>query len=319
MMNNVQRYIDPFTDFGFKKIFGSEPNKDLLIDFLNELLKGHKVIRTLTYAKNEHLGRTEEYRKAVFDLYCEGEEGEKFIIELQKVKQLFFKDRSIYYATFPIQEQAQKGEWLYELKEIYTIGIMDFTFDDQQPEQYYHLVKLMETQTKRVFYDKLTFIYLEMPKFTKAEQELVTNFDKWLFLLKNLNKFNEIPAVLQERIFRKVFEIAQVSKLTPEEMNQYELDLKVKRDNYSAMVSAIMEAQEKAMKEGLREGLKEGMEKGIEKGLEMGMEKGIDTQKRHTAIKMLKDKLFTLEQIASYTELPLETVRQLQDQLAGGK
>jgi predicted transposase/invertase (TIGR01784 family) len=180
---------------------------------------------------------------------------------------------------------------------------MDFTFDDRMPEQYYHHVKLMETQTNQVFYDKLTFIYLEMPKFTKDEHQLVTNFDKWLFLLKNLNKFNDIPSVLQERIFRKVFEIAQVSKLTTEEMNQYELDLKVKRDNYSAMMSAIMEAQEK----GLKEGLKEGMEKGIEKGM--------DTQKRHIAIKMLKDQIFTLEQIAGYTELPVEVIRQLQDEI----
>jgi len=126
-----ERYIDPFTDFGFKrppprKLFGSEPHKDLLIDFLNQLLKGQKHIQNLTYSKNEHLGKTDEYRKAVFDLYCENEKGEKFIIELQKVKQQYFKDRSIYYSTFPIQEQAPGGEyWNYQLKEIYTIGIMD--------------------------------------------------------------------------------------------------------------------------------------------------------------------------------------------------
>src|SRR5690606_683533 len=132
------------------------------------------------------------------DLYCENERGEKFIIELQKVKQQYFKDRSIYYSTFPIQEQAPEGEyWNYQLKEVYTIGIMDFSFDNTHPEQFQHEVKLIETKTKEIFYEKLTFIYLEMPKFNKNEDELVSHFDKWLYLLKNLHKFTKIPSVLQ--------------------------------------------------------------------------------------------------------------------------
>lgn len=181
-MQIKERYIDPFTDFGFKKLFGSEPNADLLIDFLNELLKGTKQIKYLKYLKNEHLGKTSDYRKAVFDLYCENEHGEKFIIELQKIRQRFFKDRSLYYATFPIQEQAPQGEdWKYELKEVYTIGIMDFVFDDTQTGQFHHEVKLIETKTKEIFSNKLTFIYLEIPKFRKSEAEMETHFDKWVF------------------------------------------------------------------------------------------------------------------------------------------
>jgi predicted transposase/invertase (TIGR01784 family) len=249
-MKIKERYIDPFTDFGFKKLFGSEPNKDLLIDFLNELLKGQKLIKDLTYAKNEHLGKTSEYRKAIFDLYCENENGEKFIIELQKVKQQYFKDRSIYYATFPIQEQAPEGEyWNYQLKEVYTIGIMDFSFNDTHPEQFQHEVKLIEIKTKEVFYDKLTFIYLEMSKFNKEEQVLETHFDKWLYLLKNLNKFREIPVVLQERIFRKVFEIAEVANLNEEEMRTYEASLKDKRDWKNALDTALFEQKIEMVKQ----------------------------------------------------------------------
>lgn len=132
----IERYIDLFTDFGFKKLFGSALNAGLLVDFLNELLKGKKKIKQLTYPKNEQLGKTHDYRKAVFDVYCESENGEKFIIELQRIKQKFFKDRSFYYATFPVQEQAPQGEgWKYALKEVYTIGIMDFTFDHTHPDQ----------------------------------------------------------------------------------------------------------------------------------------------------------------------------------------
>ena len=95
MSNRREKYINPFTDFGFKKLFGEEPNKDLLLDFLNELLKDKEgKIKNLTYLKSEHLGAGEPDRKAIFDLYCENEEGEKFIVELQKTKQKFFKDRA---------------------------------------------------------------------------------------------------------------------------------------------------------------------------------------------------------------------------------
>ena len=110
-MSLKDKYINPLTDFGFKKLFGIEPNKELLIDFLNQLLPAIHKVKTLSYTKNEQLGDNKHERKAIFDLYCESQSGEKFIVEVQKAKQNFFKDRSVYYSTFPIQEQAQKGNW----------------------------------------------------------------------------------------------------------------------------------------------------------------------------------------------------------------
>ena len=125
------KYINPFTDFGFKKLFGEEDNKDLLISFLNSLLEGKEVITDLTFKSTEKLGNTAPERKAVFDLYCENDKGEKFIVELQKTEQKFFKDRSLYYSTFPIQEQAEKGKkWDFKLKAVYLVAILDFEFDD---------------------------------------------------------------------------------------------------------------------------------------------------------------------------------------------
>jgi predicted transposase/invertase (TIGR01784 family) len=147
------RYINPFTDFGFKRIFGEEINKDLLIDFLNELLKGEQFIADLAYKKTESLSKTTIDRKAIFDLYCENDKGEKFIVEIQKTKQKFFKDRSIYYSTFPITEQAEQGEWNYELQAVYTVAILDFTFDDEDHDKtVVSHVQLMDTAKKRVFY-----------------------------------------------------------------------------------------------------------------------------------------------------------------------
>ena len=194
------KYISLLTDFGFKRVFGTEPNKDLLIDFLNTLLPTHHQIQDLSFSNNENLGNTAIDRKAIFDIYCQGKNGERFIVEIQKAKQNFFKDRSIYYATFPVQEQALKGEWNFKLSPVYTVGILDFIFDDHRNEEtIVHVVEL-KNQHCDVFYEKLKFIYIELPKFTKSIHELVTHLDKWLFLLKHLSELSDRPEILQEGI-----------------------------------------------------------------------------------------------------------------------
>jgi predicted transposase/invertase (TIGR01784 family) len=255
-MSSKDKYINPFTDFGFKKLFGTEFNKELLIDFLNQVLGEREQVRDLTYLNTENQGKTETDRKAVFDLYCENQKGEKFIIEVQNVSQLYFKDRSIFYATFPLQEQAPKGrDWDYYLKAVYTIGILNFSFADQSGEdRYIREVQLLDKQTFEVFYDKLTFIYLEMPRFKKREEELVTHFDKWLYVLKNLPKLQARPQKLQEKVFEKLFSEAELAKLTPDEMRTYEESLKVYRDNYSVIETAKNDAKVEIAREMKKEG-----------------------------------------------------------------
>lgn len=232
------RYVNPYTDFGFKKLFGTEINKDLLISFINSLLYGREVVKDLTYLNTEHLGTSEADRKAVFDVYCENKKGEKILVEMQRGEQRYFKDRSIYYATFPIRAQGQKGEWEYQLKAVYIIGVLNFTFDDKDDNYYHHEVQLIDNQTKEVFYDKLTFIYLEMPKFNKTENELNSMFEKWLFVLRNLSRLFERPKALQERIFTKLFEAAEIAKFTKKEYDAYEDSLKTYRDWYSTIHTA---------------------------------------------------------------------------------
>ncbi|BDC98478.1 Rpn family recombination-promoting nuclease/putative transposase [Persicobacter psychrovividus] len=249
----LSKFINPFTDFGFKKLFGEEANKDLLIDFLNQLLPEEDQIKELSYQNNEHLPRTPEERKAIFDLFCQNEAGETFIIELQRAKQKYFKDRSLYYSTFPIQEQAEPGkDWKFKLKSVYTIGIMDFVFDekDENKDKLLHHVQLLETETKEVFYDKLTFIYLETPKFTKELHELESKFDKWLYLLRNLEKLQDRPAQLQERIFTKFFDNAEIAHYTPVERKAYEASLKVYRDLFNVIETAKSEAEKIGIEKG---------------------------------------------------------------------
>ena len=243
-MSLLEKYINPLTDFGFKKIFGTEPNKELLIDFLNQLLPKEKIIKDLTYTKNEHLGGSKIDRKAIFDLYCESKSGEKFIVEMQKAKQNYFKDRSVYYSSFPIQEQAKRGNWNYKLTDVFTIGILDFIFEDHSKEaEFIHTVKLKD-QNCNVFYDKLTYIYVELPKFKKEEQDLKNRFEKWLFVLKHLANFQNRPKFSQDKIFKKLFESAEIANFTKKERELYEESLKYYRDIKNVVDTSREEGRE---------------------------------------------------------------------------
>lgn len=258
-----ERYVNFYTDFAFKKLFGTEVNKELLISFLNSLFDGREVIRDLKYLNVEHLGHVAAERKAVFDVYCENEHGEKFLIEMQKAEQEYFKDRSIYYSTFPIQEQAPKGIWNFELQRVYTIGILNFTFDTKSDDYLHHEVKLMDVKTKEVFYDKLTYLYLEMPKFRKTESELVTLLDKWLYAMKNLATLMERPAVLQEAVFRRFFEQAEIAAFSKEELRSYRESQK----DFWDLNSVIETAENKGIAKGRAEGRAEAAHKMIAAGI----------------------------------------------------
>ncbi len=289
-----ERYINPYTDFGFKMLFGTDMNKELLISFLNALLHGEQEIKDITYLNSEHLGTLEYDRKAVFDVYCENEAGEKFLVEMQKGEQQFFKDRSVFYSTFPIREQARRGEWDYELKAVYTVGILNFTFDDTDEECYHHEVKLVDMHTREVFYDKLTFIYLEMPKFNKSENELETMFDKWMFVLRNLSSLLERPVALQERVFERLFRAAEIAGFSKTERYEYEESLKVFRDMYSVITTAE------------RKGMKKGIEQGIKEGIEQGKK-----EEKIAIARNMKALNLPIETIAQVSGLSAEEVREL--------
>ncbi len=260
------KYLNPFTDFGFKKIFGEEASKPLLIDFLNALLPENDRIVDLTFKNNEQLGQSDLDRKAIYDIYCENEKGEKFIVELQKAKQNYFKERTIYYSTFPIREQAEKGEWNYNLKAVYCIGILDFTFDDYETEpeksEVVHTIKL-KNQNGKIFYDKLTFIYLEMPNFKLEESQLDSRLDKWLYFLKYLEDFQTIPAIIADEVFNQAFEKAELAKFGPQDLYNYEMNLKVYRDYKNTVDTAFDEGRLEGKLEGKLEIAKSAIQMGL--------------------------------------------------------
>ena len=291
-------YINPFTDFGFKKLFGTEVNKEFLKDFLNSILHDLEgEIVEISYATQEQLGITDESRRAIFDIYCTNERGEHFIVEMQKTQQKYFKERSLFYSTFPLQRQALKGkEWDFNLKAVYLVAILDFVFDDDEyPEKYRHVVKLKELETNKIWYEKLTFLYLEMPKFNKDISELKENDDKWLYVLKNMPILDKYPVSLQNKIFEKFFEVAQIAKLNFEEVFNYEMSLSGYRDYKNSIDFAAEKAKDKARAEGLAEGLAEGKHK-----------KAIET-----AINLMKLGILTNDQISQATGLSIDEIENI--------
>jgi len=257
------KYIDPLVDFAFKKIFGSEPNKDLLIAFLNEVFRGRKVIIDLTYNKNEHHGDLKDEGAAIFDLLCTGNKGEQFLIEVQRGRQGNFKERALFYTSRLISDQAPKGrrsEWAYNLHEVYLVALLeDFTLKIGKAAEYLHDVCLCNRDTGEIFYDKLNYTYIELVNFVKAESELGTELDKWLYVLKHISTMDKIPAYFRKPIFEKLFNIAEYPNLTKEEKTMYDSSMKYKWDNKNVLDYALKEKALEIALEIARELKKEGL------------------------------------------------------------
>jgi len=327
-----EKYIDPFTDFGFKWIFGTQEHKELLISFLNDLLELDDKIINIEYRNLEKLGLNVVDRKAIFDIFCTDEKDNNFIVELQRSKQKYFKDRSLYYTSFPIQEQSKKGDWDYKLKKVYFVGILEFDMYKDEPtikqddDKYLTKVQLCDVDSKEPFYDKLTYYFIEMPKFKKTEEELSSHLDYWLYMLNNMTELKAIPEKFKEdKLISQAFDIAEFLALSKDEQFAYQQDLKTRLDYKNVMdyakEMAEKEGLEKGLKEGLKEGLeeglREGMKNGLKKGKEEGLEEGIEKgakEKQIEIVKVLIANGVDIEIIISSTGLSREEIDKLKNQ-----
>lgn len=293
-------YIDPTTDYGFKRIFGSEVNKDLLIAFLNNLFRGRKTIQDLLYNKNEHVGDAEVMGNVIFDLTCTADNGEQFIIEVQRSTQVNLKRRMLYYGSKLIADQAPKGkrkEWNYGISEVYVIVLMDgFAMPDHKDsKKFLHDICLCNRDTGEIFYEDLGFIYLELINFVKVEADLESDLDKWLYILKNMSTMERLPVYLRKPIFEKLFQVAEYSKLSKEEREMYDTSLKRKWDN-------------KAVLDYARE---EGLQKGIEQGIEKGKQEVVEN--------LLVMGKFTIAEIANLATVSEDFVKEVHASLSKKK
>jgi predicted transposase/invertase (TIGR01784 family) len=312
------KYINPFTDYGFKKLFGEESSKPQLISFINAFLEldNKAKIVDLEFENLEKLGLSKRDRKTIFDIYCIDEDNNHILVELQRAEQSYFKDRMIYYSSILIQEQGLRGlyfdgkalnikkeprkvTWDYKLSAVYCIGILDFEFKDNDNSNYLHNVKLKD-QNNEVFYDKLNYVFVEMPKFNKKEDELVTYLDKWFYFLNNLDSLDKIPKIFNDdKVIKNAFKKAEFINMSKEEQSVYLASLKEYRDWYAVLTTA----EDK----GIQKGLKEAKGK-IEKALK---EKEKALKKIERSILIFYKKGFTIEELSEDFDLSINDINKI--------
>ena len=311
----MSKFINPFTDYGFKLIFGREVSKDLLIEFLNDLLEGERVITDLQFLNNEQLPLYPEGRGIIYDVYCTTDTGEKIIVEMQNRMQSNFKERSIYYLSRAIVNQGRVGnEWKFEIKAVYGVFLMNFIIDKNIKLR--TDVILSDRETGELFSDKFREIFIALPLFNKNEEECETNFERWIYILNNMETLKRMPFKARKAVFEKLEDIADVASMSPEDRERYDNSVKVYRDYLVTMDAAEKEGIKKGMEEGRKEGMKEGLKKGLEEGLEEGLKKGLKKGREEalnifqTAIDMKKQGIDN-QLIAEKTGLPLSLIESL--------
>ena len=259
----MARFIDPRVDWAFKRIFGSEDTKECLITFLNGLFEDELVIKDVTFAKTEKLGLRPGDRGVVFDVYCVTNEGKHVIVEMQKKEQEYFADRALYYTARAIVQQGIRGVWDYHLAPVYTVCFMDFVSSSPMLKEFRTDLVLTDLQTRQLVSDRMRIVYLQLPLFDKhTEAECMDIFNCWIYIMKNMNMFEQMPFSEKYPVFRKLAEIGDLRKLSREELELYDEDIKNMRDIYATRKFDEKRGMEKGMAKGRAEGKVEGKAEG---------------------------------------------------------
>ena len=311
-VGSESKYIDLMVDWSFKKIFGTEVNKDILIEFLKVIFPKY-AISDITYVPTEQLGIMEDDRKAIFDVLCRTVDGKTFLVEMQRGYQKHFFERALFYTSFPIMKQGKKAlaeeargnrPWDFSLDGVFFLGILNFKYEDDEMTE--HRYRLMEATSKKLMTDKLEFVFVEVEKFDKGEDELETDLDKWLYLLKNMSNLLKRPERLRDRIFTKLFDVAELAQLDDKDRTNYIKSMNTERDTYNQIEYARETGREEGHKVGKEEGLKEGKEEGIKEGREEGAK-----QKSFDIAKRMLEKGIDIEIISELTGLTEKEISKL--------
>ena len=254
----ISTYINPLTDFGFKYIFGREADKDFTISFLNALNIGPKPIVDITFVDKENKGESEDDRALIYDLHCELEDHTKIIVEMQNRYQSHFDDRAIYYLSADLYSQGKKGkDWGYELTPVYGVFLMNFEWRNVEEQHLREDVCLYNIQTKTVFSDKMRMTFLKIPLMEKSAEECETTLERWIYILKNMEKMEAIPMTFKkEPIFSKLNQVAKYAALTEDDKKAYKKSLKAYRDSYAIAETERTIGREEGRAEGRAEEIK---------------------------------------------------------------
>ena len=199
-MSYEQKYADLLNDEVFKLVFGRESTKDVMIEFLNQVIPDRKIV-DLEFIDKEMHPVERDAKGVVYDMFCKTDSGARIIVEVQRRKQPFYPERAIYYSTFQIQRQVEAGANTYNFLPVYVVNILDFKIDkDDDNREIKTVYRLYEENSHRLLTDRVTFIFIELPRFQKSIDELDGNIlEGMYFCLKNMANLTERPKVLTQR------------------------------------------------------------------------------------------------------------------------
>ena len=253
------RYADLLDDEVFKLVFGRESTKDVMIEFLNQVIPDRK-ITDLEFIDKEMHPVERDAKGSVYDMFCRTDDGSRIIVEVQRRKQPFYPERALYYSTFQIQRQVEAGAETYDFLPVYVVNILDFCMvgdlDDGKVKTVY---RLYEENSHVLLTDRVTFIFIELPKFKKSINELDGNvLEGVYFCFKNMAALEERPKVLSHQIFTKIFEVSELYNMDEYTRDKVLHKMTTERDLRNQMAYACKVAVEEGLAEGRAEGLAEG-------------------------------------------------------------
>ena len=279
-MCNEIKYADLLNDEVFKIVFGRESSKDVMIEFLNQVIPDRTIV-DLKFMDKEMHPVERDCKGSVYDMSCMTDDGSRVIVEVQRRKQPFYVERALYYSTFQIQRQVEAGAQEYDFLPVYVVNILDFKIDrnDDDPEVR-SIFRLYEERSHTLLTDRVTFIFLELSKFRKTIEELDGNIlEGMYFCFKNMTVLKERPEVLRHDVFKKIFEVTELLEMDSETRAKVTHKMTTERDLRNQIAYATKVAIEEGLAEGRAKGLAEGRAEGraegqagiVRKMLEAGM------------------------------------------------
>ena len=251
------KFINPFTDVGFKRIFGSEDSKSVLISLLNTVIGDENRIVSIEYTDKEQAPKSPEGKTVIYDIYCKTADGRRIIVEMQSERQHNFKKRTLYYVARSISRQIIRGENDYEYDAVYLVSLLNFT-DRSISEDIRTEVRLMDVKAKRAFMNEMRLIYVQLPLMRKTEEECENDFDYWIYILNNMETLDKMPFTDKNPAFVELIDLATYQNMSEDEQVAYDRSLKRMWD-YDNMLRG---EREYARAEGEARGEAKGLAKG---------------------------------------------------------
>ncbi|OFW73651.1 MAG: transposase [Alphaproteobacteria bacterium RIFCSPHIGHO2_12_42_13] len=315
----LTKFLDPKNDFAFKKIFGTEKNKDILIHFLNDMLtfKDRALIQDVTFLKTIQDPETASKKTSIVDILCKDEKDNRYIVEMQVAKEKGFEKRAQYYASKAYISQAHAGGEYHNLKEVIFLAIAEFIMFPKKKHWKSEHVILDKDSYEHDLKD-FSFTFLELPKFQKSIHELSSISDKWMYFFKNAEKTSEKELeklVGKDMIIERAYEELDRFHWNEEELLTYDQAEKYEGAYIASMAQKYDEGLEKGRIEGMEKGREEGRTEGLEKGREEGLEKGLEKGKQERELEIAKSLLLQgvdVDIIISTTQLSKEEIEKLQ-------